>query len=228
MNDRHERVVEHHHCDASCDTQENKAARIKYMRRGALTNAGLFAVTAASGVATGNLAVLIDSGHEAIDTGLHGGRLAVETRGIDQNTRRFRRARKVAFYITGLFSGLMTGKMIMDAADEGLVGEDKSALVQTVEMGTALAIAGGNIYAHRQMSKIEHHSPASGDSHNHATTDRNASVGFATSMAASVAGVPYVGPVGGIVFGAYTTMHMIAHGRHIQSDPSAEQDHHDH
>lgn len=218
----------HHHCDESCNTPENKNARVKYMKRGALTNAGLFALTAASGVATGNLAVLIDSGHEGIDTGLHSARLAAETKAIDQNSRRFRRARKAAFYITGLFSGLMTGKMIMDATDEGLAGEEKSAVVQTIEMGTALAIAGGNIYAQRQMSKIEHHSPASGDSHNHATTDRNASVGFAASMAASVAGVPYVGPVGGIVFGAYTTMHMIAHGRHIKSDPLAEHDHHDH
>lgn len=164
----------------------------------------------ATALITGNGAFVSEMLHDTGDTVAHTARYQAERRGIDQNTARFRRFRKVSFIILSGLSAATAAKIGWDLFANGVVEETLREEVLNITGG--VVVAGGNVYAVSQTAAIEEHSLASHDSHSHAGTDAVASIGLAATIITEPVTWEGLSQVGGAGFAGYTALHMLIHG----------------
>lgn len=194
------------------------AIRRRALRRTVLANAGLLAYSVFAAAVSGNKAFMAEAIHDAGDTTAHGLRWGAESLGIDQHTDRYKRFRKATFYVLSGLSAYTAVRIGLDISNGVSAAGSKGE--QWFELASAGAVAGGNVYAWREMEKVEHHSHASHDSRHHARTDMAASLGLATCIAADVLGARGMAEVGGTLFAGYTAIELFPTEHKLE--------HHDH
>lgn len=194
---------EHHgreHCDIPAEE------RIMRLGRATVTNAFLAVFSAGVSIASGNTGFISEAIHDLGDTVAHGTRYSCEVRGVNQKSRAFQMFRRASFGALGVLSGVIAIRNGLAIPESLGRGEDFTTRV--IELAGSGVVAGGNWYAFSQVDEIEEHTDASHDSHHHARTDRNASLGLAVCVAADVAGANGMSEVGGALFGAYTAWEL--------------------
>lgn len=186
--------------------------RKKRLKRTVVTNAGLMLFSAVVSVASGNAAFAAEAVHDAADTATHGGRYYAEANGVNQNGRYFQRFSKASFYILSIMSGVTAARLGFDL----LNGVEDSGQ-QWFQLAASGIVAGGNVYAYKQMNTVEEHSIATSHSHHHAQKDMIASVGLSACIAADALGVDGASEWGGVAFAAYTAYELFPTEKRLHS-----------
>jgi hypothetical protein len=195
-----------HEYEEALEGQLHAKERCKRLGRATLANLGLFAFTTAVSVLTNNKAFFAEAMHDGGDTLLHGSSYGVEAKGIDQNTKKMRFFRRAGFFMLSGLSAWTAIRLGLDFRQWGSDGWNGSR--EVIELGSAVVVAAGNIYAYDQLDEIENHSNISKDRHGHARTDMRASVGLAAFIAADAVGLNGAAEFGGAAFATYTAAEL--------------------
>jgi divalent metal cation (Fe/Co/Zn/Cd) transporter len=205
------------------ESSQQKFDRLRRMRNATMANLGSALVSTALLPFSGSRILSGEAGHSGADVLAHGLRYGAERLGIDQETKMFR-----AFISASLL--VPAGFLLWNAWKSGLdlvngVPENRDPVALTANGVGALAIAGLNAYAYQQTRHIEEQSRASQATHNHAFADAFVSAGFAGSLVLEIGGVPNASSVGGLVFSALASGHLV---HEAVTQHSHEHDHHHH
>lgn len=180
--------------------------RLKRLRRTVIANVGIALGSLFAYPITGSRVLSGEAAHSGSDALLHGMRYAAEKTGINQESRTFQLFLKASLLIPAGFLTWNAWKAGIDVTNGVKISREPTDMI--VNSIGAVSIAGVNGYAYTQTKQITEHSHASLTSHKHQTADMWVSGGFAGSLGAEVAGVPYASSVGAMVFSAVAAMHL--------------------
>ena len=192
--------------------ERQRSERKKRLKRTVVTNAGLMLFSAVVSVTSGNTAFMAEAVHDAADTVTHGGRYYAEKNSVNQSGRNFQRFSKASFFILSGLSAFTATRLGVDF----LNGAEESGQ-QWLQLAASGVIAGGNVYAYKQMDAVEEHSIASSHSHHHARIDMVASIGLSACIAVDALGLDGASELGGALFAGYTAYELFPTEKRLHS-----------